>query len=358
MIRPLVLALLLGPAALLGCDGVAGTAWTWALPDHFPEPYVPPENPMTEEKVRLGERLFFDTRLSLDGTYACASCHDPARAFTDGLAQAKGVTGDLHPRGAMALSNVAWVSALGWANPLLSTLEKQALVPMFGEHPLELGLVGREDQLYAALAADAQYPRQFEEAFPDDPAIDLQTIVDAIASYERSLVSADAPYDRWIAGDSSAMSSAAQRGLALFKSERLECFHCHGGFLFSDAVRTVSSRAAESLFHQTGLYDLDGQGAYPPGGAGLAEISGKPEDTGRFRAPSLRNIAVTAPYMHDGSLATLDDVLDHYSQGGRAASDRTSPLLFPFTLTPDERADMHALFDALTDPSFLARKAP
>jgi cytochrome c peroxidase len=334
------------------CGGAPTGDWVWSLPDHFPEPVVPEDNPMSVAKVELGRRLFYDQRLSVDGSYACASCHLPERAFTDGRARAVGVTGEVHPRGAMAVVNVAWATTLGWANPTLRTLEDQALVPMFGEAPIELGLAGREAAVFGALGADLTYQRLFADVYPEAPEVSLGSVVKAIAAFERSLVSAGAPYDRWVMGDDAALSPAAKRGLELFNSERLECFHCHGGFNFADAVSGAHGRAVEA-FHQTGLYDVDGEGRYPPENRGLAEITGRDADDGRFKAPSLRNVAVTGPYMHDGSIETLDGVLEHYAAGGRAGSARTSLLVFGFTLSTEERGDLKAFLEALTDEDFL-----
>lgn len=333
---------------------------------HFPAPRIPQNNPQSPEKADLGRHLFYDRRLSGNGTQACASCHLQARAFTDGHAQAVGSTGQQHPRSAMALANVAYASALTWANPVLTDLEAQALVPMFGEHPVELGLSGREDELLQRLRSDPRYPDLFSRAFPtENPAISVRTITHALASFQRTLISQHAPYDRFVYdGQDDALSASAQRGMALFFSERLECFHCHGGFLFSDSVVHADSTFDETNFHNNGLYNIHNSGAYPAGNQGLFDITGQDRDRGRFRAPSLRNIAVTAPYMHDGSLATLEDVLDHYARGGRLISagpyagdgalhPGKSLFVRGFPLSPDEKIDVIQFLNSLTDDEFL-----
>jgi cytochrome c peroxidase len=167
-----------------------------------------------------------------------------------------------------------------------------------------------------------------------------------------------------VAGDEAALSASALRGQDLFFSEELECFHCHGGFNFSDSVATETTNIIEVMFHNTGLYNLGGTGDYPPENTGLHALTGVPTDMGRFRAPSLRNIAKTAPYMHDGSIATLDEVLDHYAAGGRtieegpfagvgADNPYKSEFVTGFSLTPDERADLLAFLESLTDETFL-----
>jgi cytochrome c peroxidase len=341
-------------------------AYAWDLPMGFPEPRVPDDNPMSDEKVDLGRYLFYDVRLSGNQTTSCGSCHAQRLAFTDGLAVAEGSTGDHTPRGAMSIVNSVYNPVQTWANPALVELEDQALVPMFGEHPVELGLSGMEDVLTARMAADAMYPSMFRAAFPDDAEpITVANIVRAIASFERTVLSGSSPYDRYTyQGDHSAMSESALRGQALFFGERLDCFHCHGGFNFTDGVMHGGTVITEVQFHNTGLYNIDGRGAYPEPNRGVYESSHDPRDMGAFRAPTLRNIELTAPYMHDGSIATLDEVLDHYGAGGRtidsgpyagvgAESPLKSIFVHGFTLTAEERADTLAFLRSLTDPDVL-----
>jgi cytochrome c peroxidase len=321
-------------------------AWTWRLPEGVPAPVVPADNPMTAEKVALGRTLFYDRRLSANETQACASCHDQRRAFTDGRAHAQGSTGEAHRHGSMSLANVAYAARLGWANPLLARLEDQALVPMFGDRPIELGLPDAA-LLEQRLRADAKLADRFARAFPGDEApVTLRNVTRALAAFERTILSFDSPYDRYARGDEKALSPAAVRGLALFQSERLECFHCHGGFAFTDSLSHTGLPEPERAFHNDGLY-----GVYPRTDRGLSEVTGHDEDDGRFKAPTLRNIAVTAPYMHDGSIATLDGVLDHYSRGGEGAGK--DPLLAGFVIDAEERADLIAFFESLTDERLL-----
>lgn len=348
----------------------AASSYRWQLPEGFPQPLVPEGNPMTEAKVELGRHLFYDKRLSLDGSMSCASCHEQQKAFSDGKAVPSGVTGKQLSRNSMALFNLAYTPVLTWANPQLKHLETQMLIPLFGEDPPELGLVGQEQALLERLAALPLYQQLFQAAFPDKAnPFTLQQLTEAIASFERSLVSADSPYDRYVyGGDDNAISAAAKRGEALFFSERLECFHCHGGFNFSDSVQHAGSAFEEFNFHNTGLYNLDGKGAYPADNTGLHDLTHRPEDMGKFKAPSLRNIAVTAPYMHDGSVASLDEVIDHYAAGGRtlstgpyagkgADSPYKSGFVKGFQLSPAERADLKAFLNSLTDESFLNNPA-
>jgi cytochrome c peroxidase len=292
--------------------------WRWDLPPGFPAPLVPADNPMSAAKVALGRSLFFDTRLSVTGTYACASCHDPTRAFTDGRRQAVGATGELHPRGAMSLVNVAYNASFGWANPALRQLEEQAAVPMFGLHPIELGLAGREERVMQDLLARPDERAAFTRAFPEESvAFTLLHVRRALAAYERTLISARSPYDRYVfRDDREALGEAARRGMRLFFSERVGCAGCHPAPLFMSPAVYEGTRA-EPRFHNTGLYNLGGTGRYPEHDPGVFEHTRQPEDMGRFRVPTLRNVGKTAPYMHDGSIETLRDVVLHYAAGGR-----------------------------------------
>lgn len=343
------------------------SAYNWKLPTWMPRPLEPRDNPTTEAKVELGRRLFYDRRLSVNQTRSCASCHLQARAFTDGRPVSPGAFGDLTPRNSMTLVNSAYSPILTWANPLLHTLEQQVLVPLLGREPIEMGMAGREQELAVRLQAEPIYPPLFARAFPEATggAISLATVVRALAAFERTLLSYRSPYDRYrYEGDVEAVSSSAIRGEALFFSERLECHHCHGNFNLNDSVMHERNRLGEVAFHNTGLYNLDGKGAYPPDNTGLREHTGRPEDMGRFKAPTLRNIEVTAPYMHDGSIATLEEVIDHYAAGGRtiasgprAGAGARNPLKSSFvpgfTLTAEERADLLAFLKSLTDGEFL-----
>ena len=349
---------------LVACGGEAAT-YEWDLPPGFPEPAVPADNPMSEVKVELGRRLFYDTRLSGNETFSCASCHEQRIAFTDGRATSLGSTGEIHPRAAMPLMNVAYAASLNWANPITDTLEAQALGPMFGDQPVELGLAGRDEEMLARLRAEPIYQDLFPAAFPADAdPFSVDNITKALSAFERTMISGNSAYDRYIAGDPSAMSEAAIRGMDLFFGEELECFHCHGGFNFSQSVEHTGTVFDQAFFQNNGLYDLDGRGLYPTGNAGVFDVTGDPDDMGLFKPPSLRNIGVTAPYMHDGSLATLEDVVRMYAAGGNVIEDgpnagdgRNNPnksvLLVGFVLDEQRLADVVAFLNALTDEEFL-----
>lgn len=251
----------------------------------------------------------------------------------------------------MSLVNVAYAPMLTWAHPTLDSLEEQALVPMLGEVPIELGLKGHESEFLSVLRSDPTYQRLFPQAFPGDSAVTLQNVTKALAAFERSIISTNSPYDRYRwQGDASAISASAKRGEILFSSgERGGCFQCHGGWNFS-SIRFDGGRP-ENM--DVGLFINTGVTNYESPNRGLAERTGKPGDVGKFRAPTLRNIAVTAPYMHDGSIATLEHVIDHYAIGGRMEHPNKSIALRPFKFTQQEKQDLIAFLQSLTDEQLL-----
>ncbi len=277
-----------------------------------------------------------------------------------------GSTGDVIPRNSMALVNVAWLSTYTWPNPLLPTLEEQLLIPMFNDVPTELGMSGHMEEIRARLEADDEVATLAEAAFPDADPFEESSLVYALATFVRGLISSDSPYDRFeYQNDRSGMSDAALRGMGLFFSEEAECYHCHSGLNFTASFVSATSAGVQESFFNTGLYNVDGEGAYPETNQGLYEITGDPADMGAFRVPTLRNVALTAPYMHDGSVETLEEVIDIYSRGGRlledgdnagdgAQSPLKSELVFQLDLTDEEKADLLAFLESLTDEAFLA----
>ncbi len=314
---------------------------------------------MSDAKVALGRRLFFDPRLSLTGRYRCASCHDPARSYSDGRKVAVGATGQALPRNAMALVNVAYSIAFGWTEPAPRSLETQMLRPMLNEHPVELGLKGHERQIVAELARDPGYRQAFAAAFAEAHAdaragahsgarpnadrgprsdaptdITLDHIVKAIAAFERTLISGNSPFDRYVFdGDSHALSAEAKRGMALFFSRRLGCAGCHSGFNFSGNWLDAEGRTGRASFANDGTSDRP------------------------IRVPTLRNLLFTAPYMHDGRFATLGAVLDHYVRVGQEPDSKhggtRDPRLRAFTLAREERRDLIAFLESLSDAAFV-----
>jgi cytochrome c peroxidase len=307
--------------------GVAASEdYQWSLPRGFPVPFVPADNPMSVAKVALGRRLFFEPKLSVTGAYSCGSCHDPSLAFTDGRAKATGSTGASTVNNAMTLTNVAYNVSFGWAKPDVRSLEDQMREPLFNEHPVEMGLSGREQQVAAELQADAAYREAFTQAFPESAdRIGTDEIIKSIAAFERSLISGNSPFDRYVfRGEHRALNDEAKRGMALFYSSRLGCGSCHSGFNFAGAWRDAEGATGEPSFARNGT---------------------GPE---AMRVPTLRNLDLTGPYMHDGRFSTLEAVLDHYEH------TLIGPGLHRFTLSALERRELLAFLRSLTDPTFTA----
>lgn len=355
------------------CAGAA--SYVWDLPKGFPVPRVPANNPMSAEKVKLGSFLFYDKRLSANGKMSCASCHRQELAFTDGRAASVGTSGQPHPRSAPSLVNAAYASVLTWNDPGVRTLEAQALAPMFSIHPIELGLRGQEGAILAQFQQDSVYQELFQRAFPEverarrGRSFTIENVAKALACFVRTIISGRSAYDRFVyERDGSAISESAKRGELLFFTEiRAGCYRCHGGFNFSDATQDASRPHAPVTFHNTGLYNLAGAFSYPRVNLGIYEHTHQLADVGKFKAPTLRNIALTAPYMHDGSIATLGEVIDHYAAGGRTVryegqlsegcrNPNKDPLMKGFELTAQNRVDLMEFLRSLTDEEVIRDK--
>jgi cytochrome c peroxidase len=316
--------------------------FAWQLPPGFKAPPVPADNAMSTAKVALGCRLFFDTRLSSSGSHSCASCHRPELAFTDGRSRSVGATGQLTSRSSMSLANVAYNTAYTWASDQAMTLEQQMAMPLFNTHPIEMGLQGREATVLQSLRSSAVDADAFRAAFPgESEPVSMAHSIQAIAAFERTLISGRSAFDRYIFDDDrTAMSQSARRGMALFSSPRTGCSECHSGLNFS----------APGLFANTGVYTAGGEVE----DRGLIDVSGRAADLGKFRVPTLRNVALTAPYMHDGSVATLAGVIDRYVAVGanKSADSRLDSKLRPLLLDNAARADLVSFLESLTDPEF------
>lgn len=266
-------------------------------------------------QVVAGRYLFFDKRLSFNNTKSCSSCHDPQFAFTDGYRRSTTATGDIVLHNAPSLINCASMRVYDWANPAATTLEVQHERPLFSKHPIELGVSGYESEIIKRLETDSRYPALFASAFPgEQKPIQFTTVIASLAAYVRTLESRNSAYDRYEAGDLAAMSASAKMGRDLFFSSRLNCVSCHQPPDFTIATR---SRRTDSIYVNIGLYSVGGKSIYPNGDNGLRSLSALDSDDGRFRIPSLRNATLTAPYFHDGSVASLEEVIDIYSSGGR-----------------------------------------
>lgn len=349
--------------------GETNNNFNWNVPARLPLPIDNKNNPVSEEKFQLGRHLFYDKRISVNGTKSCSSCHQQAHAFTDGKITPEGSTGQILARNSQGLVNNAYNASYTWANSSLVRIEQQLLIPIFGEDPIEHGInESNLETILDTLKQDEQYQALFPAAFGlsiDD--IDFDQVIQAIAIFVRGINSFNSPYDQYQAGDTSAISDSAKRGSQLFFGERFECFHCHGGYNFSDSTIDRSMIFFEKPFHNTGLYNIDGNGAYPPNNIGLMDSTLLARDMGKFKAPSLRNVALTAPYTHDGSVSSLRDMLEIYVAGGRnietgefAGDGRANPfkdiLVSGFSASDDEIDDVVNFLNTLTDESLINNK--
>lgn len=340
--RRRVFLALSGLAAAAGCgDPATPPPGGGALPDTFaivvpgfPPMPLPPDNPLSRPGVALGRRLFHDPILSGDGTLACAGCHGQAFAFSDhGRRFSLGIDGIAGDRNAPAIVNAAWNTDNFW-DGRARTLEDQALGPV--PNPIEMHLEWTE--AVARLRAHPEYPLLFRQVFGTNE-ITSDRVVKAIAQFERTLISNDSKYDRVLRGLAVFTSSEA-RGYILFQNERGDCFHCHV---------VASNLFTDQDHHNNGLDSL-------PPDTGRAAVTGRTSDFGKFRTPTLRNIAATAPYMHDGRFDTLEQVLDHYDSGGFGSAS-VDPLIrvgVGLGLTARDKQDIIAFLHTLTDSTFLA----
>lgn len=344
-------------ACLLCACSEPPTPYSWNLPHSVPPPVVPHDNPMTIESVELGKALFFDTALSGNNTTSCSSCHNPVLAFAEAAKVSVGAHGDSLSRNALALVNVAYNATFTWAHNGLATIEEQIMIPLFNEHPVEMGVTGNEEIILKRLSLPV-YQQMFYAAYGNEKP-SMNHIVKALANYVRSLTSFNSAFDKYAyGGDDTALTTQQVKGLNLFFSERTECFHCHGGINLTQSTIHAAQPLVLRPFHNTGLYNEDGEGGYPKIDTGLMSVTHNPEDMGKFRAPTLRNIALTAPYMHDGSIASLEEVVDFYARGGnhREITNRhRSPFIKSFVLTDEERAALVAFLESLTDTEFVEK---
>jgi cytochrome c peroxidase len=311
----------------------------------YPSMEIPADNPMTQEGVYLGRMLFFDPILSRDSSLSCASCHRPELAFTDGRATSPGVDGLFGRRSAMSLVDIGYVTTGLFWNGSVNTLEEQALLPI--EDPLEMHALWPD--IAIRLQNHPDYPQRFRKAFGIEKKsqIDKFLAAKAIAQFERSIVSKDGSrYDRLMRQTGNGFATEEEengRIMFFFESSGFtgldlvdaECGHCHGG------VRLTGDE-----FLNNGIQPSAGPLQF--GDLGLGEFTGRDKDMGKFRTPTLRNIAVTAPYMHDGRFQTLEEVIDHYNAGGHPSFGK-DPLLIPLGMSEQNKKDLLAFLRALTD---------
>jgi cytochrome c peroxidase len=325
--------------------------------------YIPADNQPTPDRIALGRKLYFDTHLSRDGTVSCATCHDVSRGFTDHRSVSEGIEDKLGRRSAPTVMNAALFQSMFW-DGRAPTLEAQAKLPIL--NPIEMGHPDSASAM-KGLSADPSYARLFQKAYGRTP--NYEDVGRAIASFERTLIFLDAPFDRYVAGDANAISPAAQRGLVLFGG-KARCVSCH-------MINASNPLGTDNLFHNIGV-SARTQNFEQLAQKGLAATKAADEraldklaletdmselgrfittrnrsDIGAFKTEQLRNVGITAPYMHDGSLHTLWDVVDHYNKGGE-----TNPYLDggiePLDLSESEIDDLVAFLFTLTDSRFAA----
>jgi cytochrome c peroxidase len=310
---------------LLGIASVASAGEVQlAVPAGVLPPVIPADNPVTSEKVALGQKLYFDPRLSNDDSVSCATCHDPLHAFAEPRPVSLGVGGAKGTRNAPTVLNAAFLQEQFW-DGRAPTLEEQAKGPLV--NPVEMAMIDHA-AVVKKIQGIAEYPPLFARAFGDDK-VTIDRVAQAIASFERTLITVEAPIDRFLAGDTKAISAAAQRGWALFNG-KARCNTCHGHV------------GAFPLFTDEQYHNL-GVGADP----GRIAITKEPKDTGAFKTPHLRNVAKTAPYLHDGSEATLASVIDFYNRGGNP-NPHLDGGMRPLDLSDPEKAELLALLDTFT----------
>ena len=310
---------------------------------------------MPAKKVELGRFLFYEKRLSINGQYACSTCHQEEKAFSDGLRRAIGANGEQHFRNSMSSMIVAYNASLSWASSFVRTLEEQIKTPLFNQNPVEIGLVGREALVIELLGKDERYRKLFAVAFPKEELVSIDNMINTIATFVRTLIFGDSIDDRLVYKDERReMSESAWRGMRLFYSEITNFAQFHQGFNFFAAVNYQGAHSVEAGFYNTGFYNVDGKGGYPSYDQGLYEEAAKKNDIGKFRAPSLRNIEYTAPYTHDGSIQTLAAVIDHYAQGGSLPNLEQDSLITGFEISDLEKQDLINFLLSLSDKSYLS----
>jgi Cytochrome c peroxidase len=325
-----VILLLITAALFAGCKKGNQTASSFTpeiqlLPQQLTtyEPMViPPDNPMTPEKVALGRELFFDERLSVDGSRSCYSCHVCEHGLTDGLPKAIGAGNKQLTRSSPTLWNIGYHKEFYW-DGRSSSLEKQALAAWTGAN-----MGAKADEIVAKLNALQDYKGQFQKVFQSDATPD--NVVKAISAFERTIISGNTAWDRWKAGDETAINKSAWRGWNIFQA--IKCNNCHDGVLFTD-----------QQYHNVGI-GMDAKEPDP----GRFKVTNKPEDTGAFKTPTLRDIANTAPYFHDGSVKTLEEAVDLMLAGGKPNAHLDKKNLEPHKILPEQRADLLAFLKSLS----------
>ncbi len=313
--------------------------------------------------TNLGRYLFFDRRLSINNTRSCGTCHNPQFAFTDGYKRSLGAFADVHQRNTQPLFNLSYLKYFTAGDSTLHNPLQQMNNPLFNIHPVEMGVKGNEEIILKRIKEDSDYQKLFSETGIE---INWTNIKLAINDFMFSLQSNNSNYDKYVKGDTNVLNKSEKTGMQLFFSAELKCASCHGGFNFS--TPSITNEVGDTLFYfNTGLYNIDGKGGYPAYDEGLYQLTKSKTDMGKFRVPTLRNLAHTAPYLHDGSAASLMEIINIYANGGRKINEgiykgdgNLSPhkhhFVKGFSITEIDKMHLNNFLLSLSDSSFIQNK--
>jgi cytochrome c peroxidase len=314
--------------------------------------------------INLGRYLFYDRRLSINNTRSCATCHNPQFAFTDGYKRSLGAFADLHQRNTQPLFNLSSFKYFTSADSTVKNTMQQMNNPLFNNHPVEMGMGLNEEKIVNKIKQDSLYKKLFTVCFSKDKEpINLLNIKEAINNFILTIQSNNAPYDKFLNGDSHALSVEQKQGMQLFFSDKLKCKNCHGGFNFNKPA-IVNVEGDTLYYFNIGLYNIDGKGSYPLYDQGLFQLTKKQNDMGAFRVPTLRNLSFTAPYFHDGSVENLKETIEVFATGGRIISKGENagngiknpykhPFINGFAISEKEKTNLIKFLIALSDSSQL-----
>lgn len=328
------------------------------IPSHFP--HMDQSN-LIAERVELGRWLFFDTRLSRDGTRSCGICHEPAKAFSDGLVRSLGIENTPLPLNSLPLFNIYWREELTWSNRI-ADLRTHMLIPLFESEPVEMGM--EEELLEDRLKNNERYVSLFSLAFPEQTnAVTTENTIQAIADFTSTIVSGNSAYDKWLLGEES-LEPIIEQGMDLFYGQELQCSQCHGGLFFDQPNPETTQVTSRHGYFNTGQYNIDEEGSYPENAQGVIESTGVPEDMGKFRVPTLRNLNYTYPWMHDGTQISLRHIIKAYARGGRllesgpyqgdgSLNPHKSSLIRGFSISEEEIDALISFLDSLQDESLI-----
>lgn len=317
------------------------------------------ENP----KAKLGHLLFFEKKISFNHTKSCASCHSPEMAFTDGYRRSIAANGENAMHNAPSILNLNFNNYYDWDNSTITNLSKQIKRPLYNKHPKELGFDEDTIALFYFFEQNKTYHNLFQKAFPNvKKPISCQNVEICLVEYVKNLKATRSKFDRYEAGEKSIFSSSEKRGMDLFFSSQLQCGSCHVPPLFT---QNNLSKNADTVYANIGLYNIENKNKYPITDPGLSRVTNQTKDDGKFKIPSLRNVLLTAPYMHDGSVASIQEVIDLYAAGGRIIEEgiqkgdgrfhkNKHPFVRGFSISTEEKNDLIQFLSTLTDTSYLA----